>query len=114
MSLRHSRHTVTGLVVNVKDDVNQDHYRSVRTMCPAVFQKGMYCGPLTDETETTTNLNPLEGILSHIYFVKARRDRSAKINKLAIEAEEFRQPQALKKLYRNFLFYNTLRHRRLH
>ena len=105
MSLRHSRQTVTGLVVNAKVNVNQDYYRSVRTMCNAVFQKGMYCRPLNDATETTTNLNPLEGMLSHIYFVKARRDRLAKINKLAIEAEEFRQPQAFKKLCRNFLFY---------
>lgn len=105
MSLRHSRQTVTGLVVNTKVNINQDYYRSVRAMCNAVFQKGTYCRPLADETETTSNLYPLEGMLSHIYFVKARRDRSAKINKLASKAEEFRQPQALEKLYGNFLFY---------
>ncbi len=114
MSLRHSRQTVTGLVVNAKVNIKQDYYRSVRAMCNAVFQKGTYSQPLDDETETKSNLYPLEGMLSHIYFVKARRDRSTKINKLAIEAKEFCQPQALKSYTETFCSISILRHQRLH
>lgn len=105
MSLRQSRQTVTGLVVNAKPNINQDYYRAVRAMCHALFRTGKYHRPVTDSEETTSNLNPLEGMLSHIYFVKARRDRPHRVNKHAINAGEFRPPYAPVKLYRRFLFY---------
>lgn len=105
MSLSNSRQTVTGLVVNAKANINRDYYRSVRSMCNAVFQTGAYHRPVGDFIVTTTNLNPLEGMLSHIYFVKARRDRSHLVNKRAIKAVEFYLPQAPIGLYRKFLFY---------
>lgn len=106
MSLRRSRQAVTGLVVNDKANIKQDYYRHARAMCHSLFQTGRYHRPGEHErAETTDNLNPLEGILSHIYFVKARRDRHSKVNKLAKAAGEFRQPRAPVELYRRFLFY---------
>lgn len=105
MSLRCSRQTVTGLVVNAKANIRQEYYRSVRAMCNSIFQTGAYRRPLAGSEETTSILTPLEGMLSHIYLVKARRDRPQKVNRLAINAGEFHPPQAPVKLYRSFLFY---------
>lgn len=105
MSLRHSRQSVTGLVVNDKANVNKDYYRAARAMCHSLFRTGFYFKPDEDPEDATDNLNPLEGTLSHIYFVKARRDRKTKVNKLAESAGEFRPPRAAEKLYRKFLFY---------
>ncbi len=105
MSLRRSRQTVTGLVVNEKANINQNYYRAARAMCNSVFQTGSYYKPSEDARTRTDNLNPLEGTLSHIYFVKARRDRSFRVNKLAKQAGEFSPPRAPEELYRKFLFY---------
>lgn len=105
MSLRRSRQTVTGLVVNDKANINQDYYRAARAMCNSLFQKGFYFKPGDDPANVTDNLNPLEGTLSHIYFVKARRDRKSKVNKQAKAAGEFNPPRAPQDLYRKFLFY---------
>lgn len=104
MSIRGSRQTVTGLVVNDKANINQEYYRAARAMCNSLFQKGFYFKP-GDPAIIIDNLNPLEGTLSHIYFVKARRDRKPKVNKLAEAAGEFNQPRAPEDLYRKFLFY---------
>lgn len=105
MSLRQSRQAVTGLVVNAKANINQDYYRAARAMCNSLFRNGYYFRPGDDPADTTNNLNALEGMLSHIHFVKARRDRHPKINNLAKSAEEFRPPRAPQELYRKFLFY---------
>lgn len=105
MSLRQSRQTVTGLVVNAKANINQDYYRAARAMCNSLFQTGYYYRPGDDPANATDKLGPLEGTLSHIHFVKARRDRHPKINKLAKAAGEFHPPRAPEELYRKFLFY---------
>ena len=105
MSLRRSRQTVTGLVVNAKPNVNQDYYRAVRAMCNSLFRTGEYHRMIANKEETTSNLNPIEGMLSHVHFVKARRDRSFEINKRAIASDEFRPPRAPVELYRKFLQY---------
>lgn len=105
MSLRQSRQTVTGLVVNAKANINQDYYRTVRAMCNLLFQTGYYFRPGDDPANATDKLGPLEGTLSHIYFVKARRDRHPRINKLAKAAGEYHPPRAPEELYRKFLFY---------
>ena len=122
MALRHSRQTVTGLVVNAKVNINQNYYRSVRAMCRSLLRTGQYHNPLAHNTsvedgnedarEGIDNLNPLEGMLAHIYYVKMRRDRwgdkdteKSKINKRAKEAGEFKPPKAIGNLYENFLFY---------
>ncbi|MEQ8509168.1 MAG: retron Ec67 family RNA-directed DNA polymerase/endonuclease [Rhodospirillaceae bacterium] len=105
MSLRRSRQTVTGLVVNAKVNINKDYYRLVRSMCHSVFRTGEYHRLVGGAEELTTTLNPLEGMLSHIYFVKARKDRPHRVNKLAIKAGEFTPPKAPVELYKKFLFY---------
>ncbi|MFZ2871461.1 retron Ec67 family RNA-directed DNA polymerase/endonuclease [Zavarzinia sp.] len=105
MSLRRSRQAVTGLVVNDKVNINQNYYRGARAMCNALFQAGFYFKPGDDSGDATDNLNLLEGTLSHIYFVKARRDRHPKVNKIAKAAGEFHPPRAPEELYRKFLFY---------
>lgn len=105
MSRRRSRQTVTGLVVNDKANINQNYYRAARAMCNSLFQTGSYFKPSDDPASATDNINPLEGTLSHIYFVKARRDRHHRINKLAKAAGEFNPPRAPEDLYRKFLFY---------
>lgn len=104
MSLRRSRQTVTGLVVNTKPNIRQDYYRTVRAMCNSVFQTGQWHRPSADPTSTPDsidNLRPLEGMLSHIYFVKARRDRTHTENKNI----GFAPPSAPIELYKRFLFY---------
>jgi RNA-directed DNA polymerase len=105
MSLRQSRQTVTGLVVNAKANINQDYYRAARAMCNSLFQTGFYFRRGDDPADATDKLGPLEGALSHIHFVKTRRDRHQKINKLAKAAGEFHPPRAPEELYRKFLFY---------
>lgn len=105
MSLRRSRQTVTGLVVNDKANIKQDYYRAARSMCHALFQTGNYTRPGDPSGTPTGDLNVLEGILAHIHFVKARRDRTSKVNKLARVAGEFNPPHAPEDLYRKFLFY---------
>lgn len=42
MSLRRSRQTVTGLVVNSKVNIKKDYYRFARAMCNSVFTTGEY------------------------------------------------------------------------
>ncbi len=104
MSLRRSRQTVTGLVVNEKPNIRQSYYRTVRAMCHAVFETGQWYRPVSgpdDAPEMIDSLRPLEGMLSHIHFVKARRDRSHKANKDA----GYAAPRAPVDLYRQFLFY---------
>lgn len=105
MSLRQSRQTVTGLVVNAKANINQDYYRAARAMCNSLFQTGYYFRLGDDPAKATNDLGPLEGTLSHIHFVKARRDRHPRVNKLAQSAGEFHPPRAPEELYRKFLFY---------
>lgn len=105
MSIRQSRQTVTGLVVNDKVNVNRDYYRTLRAMCNSLFQSGKYHKAKLNKKVFFDNLNYLEGALSHVYFVKSRRDRSERTNKLAIEASEFLPSNSFKDLYRNFLFY---------
>ncbi|MDF1687952.1 MAG: retron Ec67 family RNA-directed DNA polymerase/endonuclease [Parvibaculaceae bacterium] len=105
MSLRRSRQTVTGLVVNSKPNINQDYYRNVRAMCNSVFQTGSYHRPDVAEICVVEDLNQLQGMLSYIYFVKFRRDRKPEVNKLAKAAGEFSPPNAPLMLYRKFLNY---------
>ncbi len=111
MSLRRSRQSVTGLVVNTKVNIRQEYYRYARAMCHSVFESGKWHRPLVADSATPegeadapneiTSLRPLEGMLAHIYFVKGRHDRNQKTNKLI----EFATPKAPIELYRRLLFY---------
>lgn len=108
MSLRSSRQMVTGLVVNKKVNINQDYYRAVRVMCHSLFQTGSYHRPSVDEKKMMDSINPLGGMLSFIYFVKARldiKDKSNKITKKQRSSHPEDAPKALTALYKKFLFY---------
>lgn len=106
MHFRSSRQMVTGLVINEKVNVRSNYYRRARAMCDMLFQTGQYykvaIKPDDDDQDPTpdltSNLNPLQGILGHIYSVTQTEERR--------EISEQRQkPRAIRKLYRRFLFY---------
>ncbi|MEH6739716.1 MAG: retron Ec67 family RNA-directed DNA polymerase/endonuclease [Sulfitobacter sp.] len=59
MSLRQSRQTVTGLVVNSKPNINQDYYRLVRSMCHSLFR-----------TFTNSVPNEIDQVETHFVFVR--------------------------------------------
>lgn len=106
MHCRGSRQMVTGLVVNEKANIRAEYYRNARAMCDSLFQTGQYfrsCSPArepdADPTpDLTDNLNPLEGILSHIYAVTQSEERREL-------TEQRSKPRAIRILYRRFLFY---------
>jgi RNA-directed DNA polymerase len=109
MQYRDSRQSVTGLIVNRKVNIRSDYYKRARSMCHSLFMTGRYFRPVppppvTDPPtplpplELTDKLAPLEGILSHIHFVKGSSDRRD-------EEEKRKKPTAARELYRRFLFY---------
>ncbi|MGD9828365.1 MAG: retron Ec67 family RNA-directed DNA polymerase/endonuclease [Hyphomicrobiaceae bacterium] len=69
-----SRQVVTGLTVNEKVNIRKDYYRYARVMCNSVFHTGSYVRPKSfnksGNAAPITSLSPLEGILSHIHYVK--------------------------------------------
>ena len=106
MQIRGSRQETTGLVVNDKVNIRQDYYRTVRSMAHSLFTTGQYHIPGAPTNADgapvpITALAPLEGRLAHIYYVKARRDRSEIINKI----QNYQTPKAVRELYRSYLFY---------
>ncbi len=106
MQICGSRQETTGLVVNEKINIRQDYYRMVRSMAHSLFTTGQYYilgAPLSAEglPVPITTLAPLEGRLAHVYYVKSRRDRSERVNKL----ENYQTPKAVRELYRRYLFY---------
>ena len=107
MHCRGSRQMVTGLVVNEKANIRSEYYRKARAMCDSLFQTGAYFRSLTPSTgepdegsrpDFTDNLNPLEGILSHIYAVTQSEERRE-------ITDQRSDPRAIRTLYRRFLFY---------
>ncbi|MCB9973739.1 MAG: RNA-directed DNA polymerase [Rhodospirillales bacterium] len=106
MHCRGSRQMVTGLVVNEKVNIRSDYYRKARAMCDSLFQTGKYFKTLKvsddpkeePQPDFTSNLNPLEGILSHIYDITQKEDRRG-------VSEQRKEPRAIRALYRRFLFY---------
>ena len=97
---------VTGLVVNEKANIRSEYYRKARAMCDSLFQTGQYFKTVTppddldDEPkpDLTDSLNPLEGILSHIYDVTQSEERRS-------FTDQRKEPRAIRELYRRFLFY---------
>jgi RNA-directed DNA polymerase len=100
MQIVGSRQTTTGLVVNEKINVAQEYYRDTRAMCHALFKSGKYHLPGGTPT-VISDLRPLEGRLSYIHYVKARRDRTDSQNR----AVGFIAPAAPEELYRRFLLF---------
>ena len=109
MQYRDSRQSVTGLVVNHKVNIRAEYYKLARSMCHSLFMTGSYFRPVAPTPATdpptpspppvlTNKLAPLEGILSHIHFVKGGSDRRS-------DEEKRKDPTAARELYRRFLFY---------
>jgi hypothetical protein len=106
MHCRGNRQMVTGLVVNEKANIKSEYYRKSRAMCDSLFQTGKYFKTLKNpdepkddpEPDLTDNLNPLEGILSHIYYVTQSEERRP-------ISDQRQAPRAIRSLYRRFLFY---------
>lgn len=101
MQYRGSRQITTGLLVNEKPNVLPEYYRTTRAMCHSLFKTGSYYKKIPDnnnnQEEKITSLAPLEGILSHIYYVRNFKSKeSGNKNKPAIH-----------KLYYKFLFYKN-------
>lgn len=106
MHYRGSRQMVTGLVVNEKVNIKSEYYRNARAMCDALFQNGKYFCDVLSPTKLGDDpkpnyidtLNPLEGILSHIYSITQTEDRRT-------VPDQRKEPRAIRSLYRRFLFY---------
>jgi RNA-directed DNA polymerase len=100
MQVRASRQMVTGLTVNRKVNVTQEYYRSVRAMCHALFNSGVYHRPALAAAPPIAKLSPLEGMLTHIYHVKRSSDVDHETGKVRKNAA-----QGTRNLYARFLFY---------
>lgn len=111
MQFRGSRQVTTGLTVNEKVNIRQEYLRAARHMCKSLFTTGSYYrmmpatfggGAIGDPPvkEVITSLNPLGGMLAHIYQVKDTADlRDDKLKK--------DKPTATRSLYFRFLFYRN-------
>ena len=105
-----SRQIVTGLTVNTKVNIRPEYYRYARAMCHSLFQNGRYYRPTgtssanqnpddrSDKYEWIESLAPIEGILSHIHYVKDLIDTREGV-------EKRKNPTAATKLYARFLKY---------
>ncbi len=85
MHLRISRQMVTGLTVNDKVNISQPYWRAVRSMCHSLYETGEYYLPpgknSTGEPAKISKLEPLAGMLSHVYNVKKRSGHLPKKDK---------------------------------
>ena len=96
MQYRVSRQETTGLIVNKKVNVKSEYFKRTRAMCHSLFTTGEY--HLSDRENPINDLNKLEGILGHIYYIKSQTDiRLSDKNKL--------NSSSIRRLYRRFLFY---------
>lgn len=98
MQWRGSRQVTTGLIVNQKVNVKSEYYRTARAMCHKLFSTGEYY--ISDPDPSMANLNRIEGIGNHVYYIKERSNTNS-------ESEENKKKpkRGIQKLYRNFLFY---------
>lgn len=96
MQWRGSRQMATGLIVNKKVNIRSEYYRTARAICNRLFSTGEYY--ISDPENSFDGLNKIEGILSHIHYIKDQAD-------LREEKEKKEKPLAIWKLYRRFLFY---------
>lgn len=96
MQWRGSRQMTTGLIVNKKVNIRSEYYRTARAICNRLFTTGEYY--ISDPENPLNGLNKIEGILSHIHYIKDRAD-------FREEKEKKEIPLAIRKLYSRFLFY---------
>ena len=94
MQFKSSRQMTTGLIVNEKVNIRREYYKIARAMCNELFKTGRFF--LNNKNENKGTINQLEGVLSFIYYIKRPYDKSE---------DRRNKPNAITKLYRNFLFY---------
>lgn len=111
MQFRGSRQVTTGLLVNVKPNIRPEYYRNARAMCCSLFKIGIYYRMMPETLaggkpteveikEDITTLAHLEGVLSHIHYVRDQVDTRK-------SSEKKKDSTATRKLYSKFLFYKN-------
>lgn len=107
MQFKMNRQLVTGLTVNRKVNIRPEYYRLARAMCHSLFKTGAYHRPVIEtfikgdenpSKQLVEALGPLNGILSHIHYVKDTVDDRD-------EQEKRKNPTAARQLYSQFLKY---------
>lgn len=105
MQYRRSRQDVTGLVVNKKVNVKREFYKQVRAQVHS-FTKSDTCSKKVKiggvESEVRVSEAALQGILSHIFWVKGAEFDYKRLNKPTGPKEP-----SFYKEYRRFLDYKT-------
>ncbi|OLY48080.1 retron Ec67 family RNA-directed DNA polymerase/endonuclease [Bartonella apis] len=96
------RQVATGLVINKKPNVADNYYRTVRSMCHHVFEKGAYYRSPEDKDNPTCDLNPLAGKLNFIHDIKKNSDET---NSSSLRGGNNLTLSGFDGLYKKFLFY---------
>ena len=120
MQCRPSRQLVTGLTVNQKVNIRADYYRKARKMCSSLFNHGVYYTEMSTAATAVgtsaaaapspifiTSTARLEGILSHIYYIK--HSQAVRSN-VAVDSKDIRSNNrirypAYRELYKKFLYF---------
>lgn len=113
MQCRTTQQSVTGLSVNSKVNIRSSYYRSARSMCHHLFKTGKYyiknkSSSIPISTIFTTSKTAhLEGILSHIYYVKHTSDvMSGYIDRAPTDIEvKKRKFPSHRALYKKLLYF---------
>ena len=103
MQLRGSRQETTGLIVNKKVNIRSEYYRKARAVCHQLFSTGSYY--ISDPENTLDSLNKIEGILSHIYYIKISAPEKNKKKSSTPKKKKKEELTTIQKLYKTFLFY---------
>ena len=103
MQLRGSRQETTGLIVNQKVNIRSEYYRKARAICHQLFSTGSYY--ISDPENPLENLNKIEGILSHIYYIKISAPEKNQKKGSTRKKNKKEELTAIQKLYKRFLFY---------
>ena len=115
MQCRPSQQVVTGLTVNVKVNIQASYYRSARAMCNSLFKTGSYFNQpnstknsnLLSKPTVRKDVSHIEGIVSHIYYVKhtsALKSGYIDLGKDASEIKKHKYP-AYRELYKKLLYF---------
>ena len=90
MQWKGSRQVTTGLLVNEKVNIRPEYYIKARSMCHNLFSHGTYYRIIpataiggTPEKKVITNLDPWQGILTHIAQVRGHSDLRKPVDKKA-------------------------------
>lgn len=124
MQCRPSQQLVTGLTVNEKVNIRADYYRKARKMCSSLFNYGHYytelvvpppavvvpgvtATPAVPVPKLLKATAPLEGILSHIYYIKHLQMVTSEPDDEVRKAKannKIKYP-AYRNLYKKFLYF---------